>query len=333
MLVAEDDRRVYQVQGNAGLAAVLTLGISVAVLAVLIVALWWGTKSNRLLPMQGAFTFVLGLTCVFMIIRGLQLLRTTSRVIIDKDGMRLEGPRWGRSIAWSDVERIEKKEYAPLVGENQDAVVLLGANGRRLGEVRACVDRFAELVQQMTDRSTLARGEATVDFAADEAAMIARSKRKLRIKGIICTPIVLMFAFAVAWGLYEWMHQRRYATEGVPIEAKLVFRSDYGGSYPALSYEFRDAQGQQFRRSVSMERWGWEGLQGAQTVRVVYLPSNPRWNRPVVGMHDLGMGKTLPVMAFGLVMAIVYTVACFLGYQYKPRDGSMKLLRWGRPVN
>jgi hypothetical protein len=330
MLVGEDGTRVYEARSNAGLQFLFMLGGMIVVLVVVSLTMKSVSRSERpgIPPGVVGVGIIMG---VVMLFQGLSLLRGTSRVIIDKDQMRVEGPTWSRNIAWSQIARVRKKAHAPLMGQNLDAVQLIGASGKVLAEIRDSVKDYAELVQQITDRSTLARGEATVDFAADDAAMVAKVRRKLIIIGSVCSLFTMMFGAGAAWGIFQWLHERKYASEGIIIQAPILDRRDHE-RYPSLRYGFKDAEGRQFKRYVTMEPGAWDALRASKAIGIVYLPSNPNWNRPIGGEHDAGPARMLPFMLFGVVMMGVISIASFLGYQLKLKEGGIKLTRWGKPI-
>jgi hypothetical protein len=321
MLVAEDDRRVYQARGNPGRQTLLTMGGCVLIMAMLFLALKY-----KISPMLMAILGWVTIAYVFVIGRSLSRQRDISRVIIDKDGMCLESPNSSRTIAWTEIEQIRKREHTPLVEDDHDAILLLGENGEVLERIRASIDGFGELVQQIAERSTLARGAPTADFAADDAGKMARTKLKLRIVGAICTLFALLFAFVSVLDLYR---ERRYANQGVTVAAQIIDRHD-DPRRPSLRYHFADAHGVQFIQTVVMEKDAWdkEGLMTAKSLPVVYLPSNPRWNRPISGMRNQNM---TPFFVSGVLLLGSLSVGSFLGYEIKA-DGGMKITRWGEPI-
>src|SRR5687768_10338865 len=186
MLVAQDDRRVYEARGNPKLQTILMLGGGVVFLlpAFFLFIVLLGKEETKPNSFQPGLIGGMMVVPIMAIARGLFLLRSTHRVIIDEKGISLEGPTFFKAVAWNEIERIAKKERSSGF-ENHDAVILFGAGGKQLAEIRDTVDRFGELVEQITDRSTTARGTPTFNAAEDEAAQSKSERRKLRVLGIL----------------------------------------------------------------------------------------------------------------------------------------------------
>src|SRR5258706_13763889 len=120
MLVAQDDRRVYQTRDNAKLQCLLMLaGGILGLLVVIVLFITQLNRSQRAVDLQpgiiGGFTVI----PIMLITRGVFLLSGVYRVILDKDGISLQAPLSSRTIPWTKIDRIEQQERSLFMGENQ----------------------------------------------------------------------------------------------------------------------------------------------------------------------------------------------------------------------
>jgi hypothetical protein len=129
------------------------------------------------------------------------------------------------------------------------------------------------------------------------------------------------------------MHSRRYASEGVRVEAKIVRRWMVRVT-PRIEYSFRDAHGREFSREVMMDQRIWESLEGRRTVPLEYLASDPSWNRLISGEEretSLSGGFLYLSGAMTLVFAAMFVFVA-LGFDLKSEGGVTTLTRQGRVV-
>src|SRR5882762_7015748 len=172
MLVAQDDRRIYQTRGNAKLQCLLMLGGGIlGLLVVIVLFISQLNRSQRAVDFQPGIIGGLTVIPIMLITRGVFLLSGVYRVILDKDGISLQAPLSSRTIPWTKIEHIGQKERSLIMGENQDVLELLGSSGKKLAEIRDNVDQFPELVEQITDRSAAARGAPTLAAEEDAASL------------------------------------------------------------------------------------------------------------------------------------------------------------------
>jgi hypothetical protein len=329
MLVAQDDRRVYEARGNVGIQLVgMLLGGVLGIAGVMFVFVRALDESSRLKDIQPGIIGGLSVVPIILLARALFLLRGVKRVIIDKDGISLQGTISSKTIAWNQIERISKKDRSALMGENQDVLVLLGAKGKELAEIRDNLDRFPELIEQVTDRSAAARGAPTLDLAADEAAQAAKDRRKPRLMGILFGFFTLMMGAGFFLSLAQRSRDAKYVSEGMRVDAKIIHRDRQ-----FVDYQFNDEHSKQHTGGALLKQKAFDDLLGARTLTVVYLRSDPSTNRPVAGVDDPGLGRLWWVMLGGAVLFGAMMVLSLLGFDVKTKSGSVEITRWGKPIN
>lgn len=270
-----------------------------------------------------------------LIARGLFLLRATVRVVLDPAGIQLETLTSRRSIAWAEVERIEFDKRSPLLGgETLRVARIIGINGKSLAEISETVVDFDALSAELTARSSAMAGRETYDAGADERRRIERDTRKIKRVAWIFALFTLGMAAALCAGINEEWHVRRYATEGVRVDAKIVRRWMYRVT-PHLEYAFQDSNGRSYGREAMMYPGPeWDALEGVRTVPVEFLRSDPSWNRLTAGEEPGAQfgGKFLIVSTGGMVMFGVLSVFAFLGFDLKIENGVTTLVRFGQPI-
>lgn len=135
-------------------------------------------------------------------------------------------------------------------------------------------------------------------------------------------------------GIYEEIHTKRYPTEGVTVEAR-VLRAWVTGVTPHIEYEFRDANGNRVSRETTLYPGReWDTAQTDRTIMVEYLQSAPDWNRPISG-EDSGPqfgGNFLYLTGLGIMMFGSLAVFALLGYDFRSKDGVNTLMRHGRVI-
>ncbi|HEY7088976.1 MAG TPA: DUF3592 domain-containing protein [Tepidisphaeraceae bacterium] len=331
--------RVFTARGAAGLKALAFLAGGVLFFA----ALGWqflhliqtparpGGNDNMMPGLIGGLS-VIG---VGLIARGLFLLRSTRRVVLDSEGVHLETYLSRQSVPWGEIDHLERDKKSSMLGtETHKVIRLVGKNGKPLASIDESIDNFEALASEVTVRSTAATGRVTFDVAEDEQQNLTREKKKLKFVTWVFGLFTIGMVAALIAGINEAMHVRRFATEAVTVDARITNRRMYNVT-PHVEYSFTDAQGRTFTKDAMMFQGpAWDAIQDAQTVPVEYLRSDPSWNRLVRG-EDPGPqfgGNFLWLLAAGLVMFGSLFIFTLLGFDLKMENGVNTLTRNGRVV-
>jgi hypothetical protein len=267
-----------------------------------------------------------------LLARGLFLLRTTARVVVDDSWVHLESAFARRSVGWGEIARIECDKRSPaLGGETLRVVRLIGTSGKRLAEISETIGDFEFLANEITQRSTAARGQATFDAQADEKRRVTRDAKKIEWVSFFFGLATLGMGATLWAGINEEMHLRRYASEGKRVEAKIVRRYMYRVT-PRLEFSFRDEAGKEHTRDTMMYQGpAWDALEGKKTVPVEYLKSDPSWNRLLEGedAETKFGGKFLLVSGGGFLVFGFLFLVTLLGFDLKMENGVNTLTRRG----
>jgi hypothetical protein len=182
--------------------------------------------------------------------------------------------------------------------------------------------------------SRIAGNRGAVEAAAAAQSFHRKSGRKTRVFAVVASSFLLiMFAIGFAAGVNETLHVRRFATEGVATDAKIVRRYMVSVT-PRIEYAFSDGAGKRFTRETAMDETAWKDLEGRSTVPIEYLSSDPGWNRLVEGETEAEMfgGKFLFLTGGGLILFGGMLVVSLLGYDLRSENGKMRFVRYGEPV-
>ncbi|GJM26531.1 MAG: hypothetical protein DHS20C16_29460 [Phycisphaerae bacterium] len=271
----------------------------------------------------------------FLILRGLSLLRMTSRVVLDREGVHVYRIGSRRVVPWCDIEAVDRGTSEELgFGPSTPTIEILDVAGRKLAKVTDSVERFEELADALIAGSSAATGRTTHVPEQTEDRRIAKETKKIRWTAWAFVFFTLAMAAGFVWGVYEESHLRRYATEGVKVEAK-VLRTWMVSVTPYVEYEFQDNEGNRISREAMMyQDEHWDHAQESPTITVEYLPSAPSWNRIVSGENQGAQfsGKFLFVTGFGILFFGGMAVFTLMGYDLKAEQGVSQLVRHGRVV-
>lgn len=314
--------------------------ISVGVLFVFMLLIRWTLMLLSTSPSSpasdGRTSGILGglaVIPIFMLVRGVWLLRSVVRVVVDPQGVWVEGFFSRNWVPWQDVHSIRREKKDQLLGDSVELLTLLDARGKVIARLPDTLGYFSDLARDVAERSAAAQGRQTADADADAARQEKSAVKKLRLGAWLGGVLTLMFGAIFVIGLNETLHVRRYATEGVRTEAKILSLHRVRQT-PQIKYEFKDGTGRVFERETSMELIYWAVAEMKPTVTIEYLPSDPDWNRLVAGEtkgSNLGRGYML---LSGLLMLLVgaLTVFAALGYDLDTDGGKMRVTRHGRPL-
>jgi hypothetical protein len=332
----QEQPRTYVARGNPKLELLLTFGGGILFLIAIVFMLIALFSSAATEPNSRQPGIIGGLSVIpiMLIARGLFTMRNVTRVHLDKNAIALESAVSFKEIPWTQIERIQKKERSSFMGESHETLILIGADGKELAQIRDTLDRFPDLVQQVEYRSALARGKPVTEMETPEAvaAEVKKAKRRGRILGSVFMIFTLAMIAGAAVSLNEVMHVKKYATEGLTTNATII-RRYMNRQTPYVEFEFTDPTGQTHRREAMMEMRAWEDLVRSRTVAVEYIRSDPSWNRLVLGEDNVAFVTFWPFGLGGALLFGALAVFCFLGYDLKTTGGSFQVTRWGQPLD
>jgi hypothetical protein len=234
---------------------------------------------QRLGPVeQHALTTVPVLFALGALSYAVVLFRTPRRIELSRQGIVLETPLKKQTIAWEEVDRVElDKKIAFIPGGEVEILVLRGGDGAKRAVLSNTVTNFAELSERLQRIVTKRTGHPTTN---------AKALRSKRTAVFFCAFGALMVAVSIFVGYDGWnerTNQKLLKSDGVNTDAKIVKHYMYNRIAPRVEYSFRDAGGREFTRSTILNTPEWQQLEGAESVPVRYVRSNPEYSRVVKG--------------------------------------------------
>jgi len=286
------------------------------------------SKTNIMPGMIGGLS-VIG---IGLIARGVFLLRTVQRVIVDSAGVHVEGFIGRQTVPWGHIAQLQRDKKSLWMGDKTYQVLTLkDTAGKTLTTIQDNVEHFEDLIQQIESESSRVRGSATFDPSADEQRRLKKERRTHRWTTIACGAFALFFGAILIVGINEELHTRRYASDGATTDAQILRRWMVSVT-PRIEYSFLDERGQSHQRQAMMDQPDWDLLEGQKTVAVEYLRSDPSWNRLVAGEKQETSfgGKFLFLSAGGTLLLSAFFLMLLFGFDVKVEDGVTKLTRRGK---
>jgi hypothetical protein len=336
--LSESSQQVFRARERLGLQAALCLAGGIGVLLVMIVIFLLDLS----VPQRGGNDFlpgILGGTSIIwiaLIARGLFLLRSVTQVAIDPDGVHLQGFISRKTIAWSEIDRIQLDKrtgiFAMYGGKSHNILSILDARGKTLGTIPDTIENFGVLGEEIAARSSDQTGHTTYNASTEEQRQIAKSGRKMKFAAVLAGIMALFMGAAFVWGLIDQIHVSRYATEGVTIDAKVVDHYMLRVT-PYVKYAFKDEAGKLHTREAMMKKGDWDLLALSRTVPVQYLRSDPEWNRLVHGEDETSLSGPFLWISGGMTLLMgFFCVTSILGYDLKSEGGVTRLVRHGQTL-
>jgi hypothetical protein len=328
--------RVFVRQQKVGLQALgfIAGGVAILLMSVFIFVVSLNAPVRPGRDMMPGILGGISVLWIGMLARGVFLLRQTVRVVLDPAGVHLERvlSRW-RSIGWGEIRRIDRDKHSTLFGDSYELIRLIGASGKPLAEVSETIENYQYLANEIAMRSAAASGQPTYDATENERRRGAKERRKRRWLAVLAGIITLGMGAGFVAGMNEHVHTRRYASEGVRVDAKIVRRWMLRVT-PRIEYSFRDTQGREFSREAMMDQRAWDRLERQRTVPVEYLASDPSWNRLISGEErESGLGGGFVFLSGGMTVVFgAMFVFVALGFDLKSENGVTTLTRRGRVV-
>ncbi len=259
------------------------------------------------------------------------LLRSPSRVELRPDGILLQGPMLDRQIGWHEIARVEtdKAEW-PMIRKELRLLVLSDAHGHKLTTLSESLGDFDLLSERLRGMARTSPGAVTGD------ARLRKAKRNAVLSWVVAAFMLFACGYIALEERYTRDNLRRLETEGRQVEAT-IDRHYMLRVTPRLEYSFTAEDGQIFSRELAVARESWERLDGAVTVPVRYVASNPDFSRLLEGETDalgLSPGLSLLVTVAGLIMALLFIPLGFLQWGGRDIDidrktGKIRLIRLG----
>jgi hypothetical protein len=328
---------VFEAKQRVGVQAALFIAGGAIFLLLLIVqfVLMLGVKkpstSSDIMPgmIGGLSVFGIGL-----IARGVFLLRGVVRVMLDDGGVRTEGFIARRAISYQQIERVERDKRSQLFGGKTHDVLVLHAAGQRqpLAIIPDTIENFEYLAAELAARTAGAQGgRVTYDPVADQQRRESRRAKKLRWTSIGFAAFTLLFGVIFCAGVREELNERRMKREGQTVEAQ-IDRQFMRRVTPYIAYSFADAAGQRHENEAMVKQELFDATTGP-TIPVIYLPSNPSYNRLAAGGAEKSFGGAfLFLTGGGTLFLSAITVMTLLGIDIKSDGGRTRITRYGRTI-
>jgi len=213
--------------------------------------------------------------------------------------------------------------------------------------VRICTARFwrtvrsretlTELIADFDD--LVAQVGARVEEATGAGVGDARLRKSKRNAVLCCVGGIAFFCLCVFLGIDAWRTKtnlRLLETEGVEVDARIKRHYIYNVT-PRIEYAFTTPDRATFTRDASMDRSAWDRLQGAKTVRVRYVPSNPDFSRLMDGeVEDMEMNPNVGLVfaGIGIALSVFFIVAGVFLWSGREIDldtkaGKIRILKLG----
>ena len=207
----QDQPRTYVARGNPKLELIATLGggiVFLIVIAFMTVALFASPNSSSTQP---GIIGGLSVIPIMLISRGLFAMRNITKVILDKNGIALESPISFKTIPWSKIARIQKKDRGSFMGDSHETLILLDANGKELAQIRDTIDRFVDLSQQIEIRSSTTSGVPRIESDDQTPVDMKKARRRAKLLGSFLALLALGMMAGTVVGFMELTRERKFA--------------------------------------------------------------------------------------------------------------------------
>jgi hypothetical protein len=322
--------KVYQTSRPVGLQAAGFIGGGALFLLLLLVVFLINLAAKETSTTSAMPGLIGGMSTigVFMILRGVTLLKNIRRVIVDDAGVRADGFIASTVLRWDQIRAVGREKKSGIYGTTIHYLVLMDQKEKPLVLIPDSIEQFEALAAEIESRSSAARGAPTAAPAASKRIALRKGRRTRKLNIVLGGLLFAVFATIFVLGVNETLHTRRYETEGVQTEAK-ISRRYMNRVTPRISYSFRDSSGKTFTRETSMDERVWTLLESSDTVPVVYLPDNPDWNRMTVGETEAESfgGKFLLLSGGGTLLFAAMLVISLMGIDIRTEDGKLKVVR------
>jgi hypothetical protein len=229
----------------------------------------------------------------------ISLIRTPRRVIVAPKGLIVEGERETRRWTWSQIGWASRGTGA--IGFRPQLNVF-DTRGKKLVSIGPEFGDFDGLADSIT--SAIAKKH---DHTADKV----QGKKAKKSAAFLVLAGAAFLALGIVNGINASNEKRaaqRLKNEGVETSATVKRHYLYNVT-PRLEYEFTTEDGQPITRDAMVTQAAWSALDGAETVPVRYVPSDPDNNALVSGevQDEFGSPDTNVLLSIGVgLMAIFF---------------------------
>jgi hypothetical protein len=266
-----------------------------------------------------------------LLLYGFFVLRTPRRIELNRQAIVIETRRTTREIPWEEFEYVEVDRG---MGRQYERLVLRDRNREKLAVLSGALENFHDLSERVQRISTKRTGNPTLS---------ASGRRTKPMALFFCFFGLLTAAGTAFMGWSAWSEQnarRLMASEGVTTDAKILKHVMFNNVAPRVEYSFQDAGGREFHRDTMLMTGAWKKLEGAETVPVRYIRSNPDYSRLIAGESHEAMNEPamLLLAAVGLMLmsALFLTVGVLRWYgldiTFDEKTRRFRLKRLGGPV-
>jgi len=330
----QDNPRTYVARGNPRLELIATLGggsVFLIGIAFMLVALF-NAPTHDTSGRQPGIIGGLSVIPIMLISRGLFAMRNITKVILDKSGIAVESPLSFKTIPWTQIARIQKKDRGSFMGESHETLILLDANGKDLAQIRDTIDRFVDLTRQIEIRCSIAAGAPRIESDDDTPVDTKKARRRAVLLGSLFALLAIGMAAGTVVSFVDLSHERKFARESVISQATIV-KHYMIRQTPYVEVEFTDPTGHLHQRTTMMQMGPWEALGRSKTVPIQYVRSDPSLFRLLKGEDHPGFDY---FWIIGLIVGLLFAAGAlftFLGYDVKSKGGVLQITRWGRELD
>lgn len=223
------------------------------------------------------------------------LASTPQQVAVGPKGLRIEGRRGSQQYSWDQIGWATMGAGAL---NQRRRLVVVNTDGKNIAKLSEAFDNFDALVHLVKQRIA----EKPDDIS--ERIQIRKSKRCALMTAAVGIAL-LTAAVAIAWMAHREQRASRLLEEvAVPGEAQIERRFlAPNGVTPRLEYRITTADGPSAKRNAEVTRDYWDGLEGASSVPVVYVPDEPAISRLTEGEAESTDFMDKPVAMYGLSIA------------------------------
>lgn len=278
-----------------------------------------------------AMTTLPALGAIGMLAAAISVARSPRRVVLDDQGITLEGRR-GRSIfLWSDVGDATIGQ-TPLSA--RWVLTLCDRAGAKLASIDQGIEGF-ERLRELVVAKVAARPDGVAENIRSDRSK--RAARRTLVFGVIMSAV----SASIAWmGHRDERAVRMLAHSGVAGEAEIVRRfMAPNGVTPRLEYKVT-SNGRSATRNAEVERTFWNELEGEKTVPVIYVPEEPELSRLAAGeprkedFFETPLGNMLS--GLGAIMSLFCFAAAAMFWRgwdigTDPQTGKFTWKRYGAP--
>lgn len=252
----------------------------------------------------GGVLVVVGLVAFF---ESLKVTRTSRRVEVSDEGIRIVFPAHTVEYQWPDFSHAEIVRY---LGIHIGGIMLYDRQGRRVAHFSGDYPELRALSKLIYKRVK------EVQIVAPAGVRLQRNWGMVAIAltiGGLMTPGSVLFGWAAA---QELLQAVRLETDGVLGEAEVKSTYEEAGRC-WLVYEVQGASGEKVEKRVEMAREAWRETAEGSTVAIRYVPDTPNLSELRTGQLSgrstiLGEILFFTLWCFGFVFGLFNLGAALL---------------------